>query len=79
MTHRHELRESPVRGDTPAGFGGRAGETYREQSRQRAPVRPYSTYGDLKDHREHVYRTLRQLNHDVIAMEDYVAAPQQVP
>jgi hypothetical protein len=43
MTHRHELRESPVRGDTPAGFGGRAGETYREQSRQRAPVRPYSS------------------------------------
>jgi len=43
MTHRHKLRESPVRGDTPAGFGGRAGETYREQSRQRAPVRPYSS------------------------------------
>ena len=43
MTHRHELRESPVRGDTPAGFGGRTGETYREQSRQRAPVRPYSS------------------------------------
>ena len=33
-----------------------------------------STYGDLKDHREHVYRALRQLSHDVIAMEDYVAA-----
>jgi hypothetical protein len=36
-----------------------------------------STYGDLKDHREHVYRTLRQLNHDVVAMEDYVAADQR--
>jgi tetratricopeptide (TPR) repeat protein len=36
-----------------------------------------STYGDLKDHREHVYRTLRQLGHDVIAMEDYVAADQR--
>jgi tetratricopeptide (TPR) repeat protein len=36
-----------------------------------------STYGDLKDHREHVYRTLRQLNHDVVAMEDYVATDQR--
>jgi hypothetical protein len=36
-----------------------------------------STYSDLKDHREHVYRTLRQLNQDVIAMEDYVAADQR--
>ena len=32
-----------------------------------------STYQDLKDHREEVYRALRQLSHDVIAMEDYVA------
>ena len=36
-----------------------------------------STFGDLKDHREHVYRTLRQLGHDVIAMEDYVATDQR--
>ena len=27
-------------GDGHAGFGGRAGETHREQSRQGAPVRP---------------------------------------
>jgi len=33
-----------------------------------------STYEDLKDHREAVYKTLRQLGHDVIAMEDYVAS-----
>jgi hypothetical protein len=32
--------ERPVRGDTHAGSGGRAGETHREQSRQGAPVRP---------------------------------------
>ena len=32
-----------------------------------------STYKDLTDYREVVYRTLRQLQHDVIAMEDYVA------
>jgi uncharacterized protein DUF4062 len=36
-----------------------------------------STYGDLKDHREQVYRALRRLGHDVIAMEDYVAADQR--
>jgi hypothetical protein len=29
-----------VRGNTHAGFGGRIGETHREQSRQGAPVRP---------------------------------------
>jgi hypothetical protein len=32
--------ESPVRGDTHAGFGGRAGETHQGQPRQGAPVRP---------------------------------------
>ena len=36
-----------------------------------------STYGDLKEHREEVYRTLRKLGHDVVAMEDYVAADQR--
>lgn len=36
-----------------------------------------STYSDLKDHREVVYRTLRQMRHDVIAMEDYVATDQR--
>ncbi|HEX8068537.1 MAG TPA: DUF4062 domain-containing protein [Pyrinomonadaceae bacterium] len=33
-----------------------------------------STYSDLKEHRAEVYRALRQLRHDVIGMEDYVAA-----
>jgi hypothetical protein len=36
-----------------------------------------ATYGDLKDHREQVYRALRQLDHHVLAMEDYVAADQR--
>jgi hypothetical protein len=36
-----------------------------------------STYGDLHVHREGVYRVLRQLGHDVVAMEDYVAADQR--
>jgi hypothetical protein len=36
-----------------------------------------STYSDLKQHRDVVYRTLRQMRHDVVAMEDYVAADQR--
>ena len=32
-----------------------------------------STFEDLKEHRECVYRQLRRVGHDVIAMEDYVA------
>ncbi len=36
-----------------------------------------STYGDLKDFREEAYRALRQLRHDVVAMEDYVASDQR--
>ena len=36
-----------------------------------------STYADLKDHREVVYRALRRLGHDVRAMEDYVAADER--
>jgi tetratricopeptide (TPR) repeat protein len=36
-----------------------------------------STYGDLKEHREKVYRALRKLGHDAIAMEDYVAADER--
>jgi hypothetical protein len=32
-----------------------------------------ATYADLKLHRDAVYRILRMLRHDVIAMEDYVA------
>src|SRR5437870_3492290 len=36
-----------------------------------------STYNDLKAYREAVYHTLRQMGHDVIAMEDYVATDQR--
>src|SRR4030042_752889 len=36
-----------------------------------------STYSDLKEYREAVYHTLRQMRYDVIAMEDYVAADQR--
>jgi hypothetical protein len=33
-----------------------------------------STYIDLIEHRETVYKSLRKMGHDVIAMEDYVAS-----
>jgi Domain of unknown function (DUF4062)/Tetratricopeptide repeat len=36
-----------------------------------------STYGDLTEHREKVDRALRRLDHDVVAMENYVAADQR--
>ncbi|HEU0087651.1 MAG TPA: DUF4062 domain-containing protein [Pseudonocardiaceae bacterium] len=36
-----------------------------------------STYRDLREHREAVCRALRQFGHDVVAMEDYVAADQR--
>jgi hypothetical protein len=36
-----------------------------------------STYSDLKAYREAVYHALRQMRHDVIAMEDYVATDQR--
>jgi tetratricopeptide (TPR) repeat protein len=36
-----------------------------------------STFEDLKEYREAVYRALRKMRHDVIAMEDYVATDQR--
>lgn len=36
-----------------------------------------ATFADLEQHREKVYRELRSLRHDVIAMEDYVAADKR--
>jgi hypothetical protein len=36
-----------------------------------------STFSDLREFREKAYRVLRSLSHDVIAMEDYVAADER--
>lgn len=36
-----------------------------------------STFEDLKDYRLAAYRTLRQMQHDVISMEDYTAGDQR--
>ncbi|MDJ0713883.1 MAG: DUF4062 domain-containing protein [Prochloraceae cyanobacterium] len=38
-----------------------------------------STYSDLKEYREKVYQTLRRMQHDAVAMEDYVATGQHPP
>lgn len=36
-----------------------------------------STFTDLQQHRQAVYRSLRMMRHDVIAMEDYIATDQR--
>ena len=36
-----------------------------------------STYSDLKEYREKVYQTLRKMQHDAQAMEDYVASDRR--
>jgi tetratricopeptide (TPR) repeat protein len=36
-----------------------------------------STFDDLKDYRAAAYRTLRQMQHDVVSMEDYTAGDQR--
>ena len=36
-----------------------------------------STYEDLKDYREAVYKTLRQMKHEIVAMEDYLASDER--
>ncbi len=36
-----------------------------------------STYNDLTEYRKTVYKTLRKMGHDVIAMEDYVASDER--
>jgi hypothetical protein len=36
-----------------------------------------STFSDLQDYRKAVYDILRRARHDVVAMEDYVAADQR--
>ena len=36
-----------------------------------------STYADLAAYREVVYKALRQMGHDVIAMEDYVSSDER--
>lgn len=43
------------------------------------PLRIYisSTFSDLEPYREAVYKALRKLRHDVIAMEDYVATDKR--
>jgi len=55
----------------------KAPEAVIEGEVQVAKIYVSSTYNDLKECREAVYRALRALRHDVIAMEDYVASDQR--
>jgi sulfatase modifying factor 1 len=64
----------------PKSNGTGVGPSSRAVVEQRSSVaRIYSpsTYRDLRHCREVVYRTLRQMRHDVVAMEDYVAADER--
>ena len=36
-----------------------------------------STYSDLREQREAIYKVLRRLGHDVVGTEDYVATDQR--
>ncbi|MGH9855684.1 MAG: DUF4062 domain-containing protein, partial [Blastocatellia bacterium] len=55
----------------------KAPEVVIEGKVQVAKIYVSSTYSDLKECREAVYRALRALRHDVIAMEDYIASDQR--
>ena len=52
---------------------------YKGSANQTLQLKIYlsSTFVDLEQHREKIYRGLRALRHDVVAMEDYVAADQR--
>ena len=60
---------------TSASKGATGSSLYQE--RVLVSVYVSSTYSDLRDHRAAVYKALRQLGHDVAAMEDYVASDQR--
>src|SRR5260221_14477177 len=50
---------------------------WRYERLQMAQIYISSTFEDLKDYRDAVYKALRKLRHDVIAMEDYVATDKR--
>ena len=51
--------ESPVRGDSHAGFGGRLAETERPKGRHRAAGRPYAATKALDEVRREHWNELR--------------------
>jgi hypothetical protein len=55
------LVESPVRGNSHAGFGGRPAETERPKGRHRAAGRPYLANKALDEVRRDYWNELRQI------------------
>ena len=55
--------ESPVRGNSHAGFGGRSAETERLKGRHRAPGRPYLATDALDEIRHEVWNEARRAGH----------------
>ena len=61
--------ESPVRGDSHAGFGGRLAETERPKGRHRAASRPYAATDALDNVRREVWNDARRQGHTQLARE----------
>ena len=61
--------ESPVRGDSHAGFGGRPAETKRPKGRHRAAGRPYLATDALDVVRREVWNDARRAGQRQLAKE----------
>jgi transposase len=61
--------ESPVRGDSHAGFGGRPAETERPKRRHRAAGRPYLSTDALDEIRREVWNDARRQGQTQLARE----------
>lgn len=61
--------ESPVRGDSHAGFGGRPAETERPKGRHRAAGRPYLSTDALDEVRREVWNDTRKAGQPGLARE----------
>jgi transposase len=64
-----KLVESPVRGNSHAGFGGRPAETERPKGRHRAAGRPYLATAALDEIRREVWNEARRAGQTVLAKE----------
>jgi hypothetical protein len=61
--------ESPVRGDSHAGFGGRPAETERPKRRHRAAGRPYLSTDALDEIRREIWNEARRQGQTQLARE----------
>jgi transposase len=61
--------ESPVRGDSHAGFGGRPAETERPKRRHRAAGRPYAATDALDEIRREIWNEARRAGNKQLAKD----------